>query len=88
MGTIQSIALASTSALGLSDCTPYCVPDTIMAAVPLRGFMESIGALDDLVGLDTVNTGPIRTYRDAGYPWQSRGDRPHSFQAVKRDGVV
>ena len=49
--------------------------------------MESIGALDDDVGLDTANNGSIRSYAGT-YPWQSHGDRPHSFQVAKRNGVV
>jgi ectoine hydroxylase len=55
--------------------------------VPLREWMQKHGVLDEEVGIDTVNHGgPLASYADTGYPWQSHGDRPHSFNAVKRDG--
>ena len=76
--------------------------------VPLRGWMERHGFLDDAVGIDTDNSASLGTYASDGCeadrrpaslsqptvtrghradPWQSHGDRPHSFNAVKRDGV-
>lgn len=56
--------------------------------VPLREWMERHGMLDEDVGIDTVNHGgPLGSYIDSGYPWQSHGDRPHSFNAVKRNGM-
>ena len=77
--------------------------------MPLRGWMERHGFLDDAVGIDTDNSASLGTYASDGCeagrrlatlfqptvrntgswadPWQSHGDRPHSFNAVKRDGV-
>ena len=76
--------------------------------MPLRGWMERHGFLDEAVGIDTDNSASLGTYASDGCeanrrpaslsqptvtrghradPWQSHGDRPHSFNAVKRDGV-